>query len=189
MNNRIRSRLIGGIAILLVIIISFPYMSKKQQLFQSKEIAMNHIRDVYPPKLNQVTKSRQLQPSLPQIQTLPEAKAGATQVHAVIPAEIQQKIKPIAKTGIALPVKAEQKQVLNGIKNYNIQLVALKNQKKVEELLALLRLHNYHAYIDQRDDTQIRRLFVGPYTSKAKAQSILLDLHNLTRLKGIIITK
>ncbi|WP_392564771.1 SPOR domain-containing protein [Orbus wheelerorum] len=75
-------------------------------------------------------------------------------------------------------------------KNYIIQLVALKNKQKIEELVALLRLNNYDVYTDPAvaQEGQLTRLFVGYYPTKEQAETVIIDLEHLTKLKGFIAT-
>lgn len=76
-------------------------------------------------------------------------------------------------------------------KNYIVQLVALKNKQKIEELVALLRLNNYDVYTVPQipKDGQSTRLLVGHYPTREQAEIVIIDLQNLTKLKGIIVTK
>ncbi|OCG20127.1 hypothetical protein A9G22_00815 [Gilliamella sp. App2-1] len=75
-------------------------------------------------------------------------------------------------------------------KLYMIQLTALKNRQKIEELVALLRLNNYSVRtIPQNPEpNQLIKLQVGPYAKKEQAEQIIINLNNLTKLKGIIVT-
>lgn len=76
-------------------------------------------------------------------------------------------------------------------KSYMIQLVALKNKQKIEELVALLLLNNYEVHTDPKNATQgqIIRLLVGPYSTKEQVETIIIDLEHLTKLTGIIVTQ
>lgn len=75
-------------------------------------------------------------------------------------------------------------------KPYMIQLVALKNKQKIEELVALLRLNNYNVRIIPKnpDPDQLIKLQVGPYAKKEQVEQVIISLNNLTKLKGIIVT-
>ncbi|WP_392560971.1 SPOR domain-containing protein [Orbus sturtevantii] len=81
--------------------------------------------------------------------------------------------------------------IINNFENdYVIQLAALKNKQKIEELVALLRLNNYDVYTIPKvaQEGQLTRLFVGYYPTKAQAETVIIDLENLTKLKGFIAT-
>lgn len=190
MDNRTRNKLIGIISILLILIIFFPYMGKKSVFEKEKEIALTALSVEYDEPPEEETK-----PSKPHTMSQSTSEMSSLMPSAVIlpKARVSEKLvsqnKPAVKTPRVENEKSNMKRHLADVKNYAIQLVALKNQKKIEELLALLRLHNYHAYVDKRDEEHIQRLFIGPYSSKEQAESTILDLHNLTKLKGIIITK
>ncbi|MCO6551692.1 MAG: SPOR domain-containing protein [Gilliamella sp.] len=75
-------------------------------------------------------------------------------------------------------------------KPYMIQLTALKNRQKIEELVALLRLNNYSVRTipQQPEPNQLIKLQVGPYAKKEQAEQVIINLNNLTKLKGIIVT-
>ncbi|MWN89133.1 hypothetical protein GQ597_00140 [Gilliamella sp. Pra-s65] len=74
-------------------------------------------------------------------------------------------------------------------KPYMIQLTALKNRQKIEELVALLRLNNYSVKTIPKnpEPNQLIKLQVGPYAKKEQAEQVIINLNNLTKLKGIII--
>ena len=75
-------------------------------------------------------------------------------------------------------------------KPYMIQLGALKNKKKIEELVALLRLNNYNVRVipNNPGPNQLIKLQVGPYAKREQAEQLISNLNNLTKLKGVIIT-
>ena len=74
-------------------------------------------------------------------------------------------------------------------KSFMIQLTALKNKQKIEELVALLRLNNYNVRLIPKnpEPNQLIKLQVGPYAKKEQAEQIINNLDNLTKLKGIIV--
>ncbi|MDF7668060.1 SPOR domain-containing protein [Orbaceae bacterium ESL0727] len=74
-------------------------------------------------------------------------------------------------------------------KTYLIQLVALKNRQKIEELVALLRLNSYDVKLMPKNPApdQLVKLVIGPYAKKEQAEQVIIDLNNLTKLKGIIV--
>ncbi|WP_085165538.1 SPOR domain-containing protein [Gilliamella bombi] len=88
-------------------------------------------------------------------------------------------------TNITQPSMSQQES-----KPYMIQLTALKNKQKIEELIALLRLNNYSVRTipDNPEPNQLIKLQVGPYAKKEQAEQVIINLNNLTKLEGIIIT-
>lgn len=74
-------------------------------------------------------------------------------------------------------------------KPYMIQLTALKNRQKIEELVALLRLNNYNVIVipENPEPNQLIKLQVGPYAKKEQAEQVIINLNNLTKLKGFIV--
>ncbi|ACR69884.1 cell division protein DedD [Edwardsiella ictaluri] len=71
---------------------------------------------------------------------------------------------------------------------YVVQLGALRNAGKVNEIIAKLRLSGYRVYSVPATPVQgeINRLFVGPEASRAKLQSALPELNSLSGLNGQI---
>ncbi|WKV50356.1 cell division protein DedD [Dickeya fangzhongdai] len=67
-----------------------------------------------------------------------------------------------------------------------VQLGALKNADKVNEIVAKLRLSGYRAYTVPSAPVagQITRIYVGPDASKQKLQSALGELQQLSGLSG-----
>lgn len=69
---------------------------------------------------------------------------------------------------------------------YVVQLGALKNAARVNEIVAKLRLSGYRAFTVPSTPVQdqITRLFVGPDPSKQKLESSLPDLNRISGLVG-----
>ncbi|KHN51950.1 cell division protein DedD [Pectobacterium fontis] len=69
---------------------------------------------------------------------------------------------------------------------YIVQLGALKNADKVNEIVAKLRLSGYRAYTVPSTPVsgQITRIYVGPDASKQKLESSLGELKQLSGLSG-----
>ncbi|QYM95314.1 cell division protein DedD [Dickeya ananatis] len=80
---------------------------------------------------------------------------------------------------------ASQEQAPAG-QAFVVQLGALKNADKVNEIVAKLRLSGYRAYTVPSAPIagQITRIYVGPDASKQKLQSALGDLQQLSGLSG-----
>ncbi|MBP9643442.1 cell division protein DedD [Budvicia aquatica] len=81
------------------------------------------------------------------------------------------------------PVEAEKPPVGQA---YIVQLGALKNADKVNEIVATLRLSGYRVYTVPATPVQgkVTRLVVGPDTSKQKLEAALPELKQLTGLNG-----
>jgi DedD protein len=71
---------------------------------------------------------------------------------------------------------------------YVVQLGALKNASKVNEIVAQLRLSGYRAFTVPATPVQgqITRIYVGPDASKAKMQAAIGELKNLSGLSGVV---
>ncbi|CNH81814.1 cell division protein DedD [Yersinia pekkanenii] len=72
---------------------------------------------------------------------------------------------------------------------YVVQLGALKNTAKVNEIVAMLRLSGHRAFTVPATPVQgqLTRVFVGPDASKQKLQAVLPELNSLSGLEGRII--
>ncbi|MFT8210796.1 MAG: cell division protein DedD [Symbiopectobacterium sp.] len=98
-------------------------------------------------------------------------------------AEVKQETKPKAKPEIKPEVKPEAAPAGQA---YVVQLGALKNADKVNEIVAKLRLSGYRAYTIPLTPVagEITRIYVGPDASKQKLQSALGELQQLSGLSG-----
>ncbi|MGL6147134.1 MAG: cell division protein DedD [Plesiomonas sp.] len=83
------------------------------------------------------------------------------------------------------PEKTKPEAAPSG-KAYVVQLGALKNADKVNELLGKLRAGGYKAYSQPSPAAsgQLNRIYVGPDTSKEKLLFALDDMQRLTGLRG-----
>lgn len=102
------------------------------------------------------------------------------------------KPQPVAEqvTAATPPPKAapEEKPAPVG-KAYVVQLGALKNADKVNEIVASLRGAGYHAYTSPSTPVQgkITRILVGPDASKDKLKGSLGELNRLSGLSGVVM--
>ncbi|MDC9593194.1 cell division protein DedD [Xenorhabdus sp. IM139775] len=71
---------------------------------------------------------------------------------------------------------------------YVVQLGALKNADKVDEIVAKLRLSGHQVYTVPSSPVQgqLSRIYVGPNASRQRLESILSELRELTGLQGQI---
>lgn len=111
----------------------------------------------------------------PQPQIKPEQKPDIKQ-----PVLAKPEIKPAPKPEVKPVEKAPQGQA------YIVQLGALKNAGKVDEIVARLRLSGYQVYTVPSSPVngQLTRIYVGPNASKQQLDSALSELKNLTGLQG-----
>ncbi|MBW5406236.1 cell division protein DedD [Morganella morganii] len=96
---------------------------------------------------------------------------GADPLPPVVVPDKQPPPKPEPK-----PEKAPQGQA------YVVQLGALSNARKVEEIVATLRLSGYQVYTVPRG--KLTLIMVGPSASQAELKSSLGELRQLTGLDG-----
>ncbi|CFU86013.1 cell division protein DedD [Yersinia pseudotuberculosis] len=123
----------------------------------------------------------------PPIQSKPvEVKPTVTKPVDVKPIET----KPAEKKPLEVKPKPETKPPVEEKapvgQAYVVQLGALKNAAKVNEIVAMLRLSGHRAFTVPATPVQgeITRLYVGPDASKQKLQSALPELNALSGLNG-----
>ncbi|WP_034944408.1 cell division protein DedD [Erwinia oleae] len=85
------------------------------------------------------------------------------------------------------PEAAPQESAPSG-QAYVVQLGALKNASKVNEIVAKLRLSGYRAFTVPSSPVQgqITRIYVGPDASKAKMQAAVGQLQGISGLSGVV---
>ncbi|MBW5810659.1 cell division protein DedD [Yersinia kristensenii] len=116
------------------------------------------------------------------------AESKPTEVKPVPAEKKPQEIKP--KPEVKPDVQPESKQPAEEKapvgQAYVVQLGALKNAAKVNEIVATLRLSGHRAFTVPATPVQgqITRVFVGPDASKQKLQSALPELNSLSGLNG-----
>ncbi|HHX5193384.1 TPA: cell division protein DedD [Yersinia enterocolitica] len=119
-------------------------------------------------------------PSEPTIVAPPPVQSKPVEVKPVEkkPAEVKPQVQPESK-----PVAEEKAPVGQA---YVVQLGALKNAAKVNEIVATLRLSGHRAFTVPATPVQgqITRVYVGPDASKQKLQSALPELNSLSGLNG-----
>lgn len=108
--------------------------------------------------------------------------------------EVKPEPKPESKPATSTPQPATQPEAKPEVKPeaapagqaYVVQLGALKNADKVNEIVAKLRLSGYRAYTVPSTPVagEITRVYVGPDASKQKLQSALGELQQLSGLSG-----
>ncbi|MDD9339747.1 MAG: cell division protein DedD [Providencia heimbachae] len=73
-------------------------------------------------------------------------------------------------------------------KAFVVQVIALNNASKVEEIVAKLRLSGYQVYTVPAKpvNNKLTRIYVGPEASRQKLEAALPELNAITGTKGII---
>jgi len=90
----------------------------------------------------------------------------------------------------AKPAKQETTEQAPTGKAYVVQLGALKNADKVNEIVGKLRGAGFRAYTSPSTPVQgkVTRILVGPDASKDKLKSSLGELNSLSGLNGVVMT-
>ncbi|MFL7852686.1 cell division protein DedD [Providencia rettgeri] len=83
--------------------------------------------------------------------------------------------------------KPEPKSQPQG-KAFVVQVIALNNASKVEEIVAQLRLSGYQVYTVPAKpvNNKLTRIYVGPEASRQRLEAALPELNRITGTKGII---
>jgi DedD protein len=128
----------------------------------------------------------------PQESKPPVVKPTETKPKVEVKPEIKPEVKPEPKVEPKPESKPEPQsteQAPSG-QAYVVQLGALKNASKVNEIVAGLRLSGYRVYTVPSTPVQgqITRVFVGPDASKQKLQSALPEMNQISGLSGQIRT-
>ena len=179
--NRIRNQLVGFATLLLILAVIAPWIliDKSNQRTLATPILQPEIVN----QQNQLINS-------------PNESGGDFDNTGNIPntlyiSGVDQNSSPLTLQDISENDESDSKVSVSGqeTKTFMIQLTALKNKQKIEELVALLRLNNYNVRLIPKnpEPNQVIKLQVGPYAKKEQAEQIITNLNNLTKLKGIIV--
>lgn len=120
------------------------------------------------------------------------AVSKPAEVKPEVKPEPKPEVKPEPKPEVILPPKAEPKPPTEKPpvgQAYVVQLGALKNAAKVNEIVAQLRLSGYRVFTVPSTPVQgqLTRIFVGPDASRQKLESALPELRSLSSLQGQIL--
>ncbi|MEZ3499289.1 cell division protein DedD [Pantoea sp. KPR_PJ] len=162
---------------------SEPSVVTPPPVHQSEPVKPKQVEASKPKQVEQ-PKPKQVEQPKPKTQVKPaETKPAETKPAESKPAETRQSesTKP-AETARPAEQSAPAGQA------YVVQLGALKNAAKVNEIVAKLRLSGYRAFTVPSTPVQgqITRLYVGPDASKAKLQSSLSELQSVSGLGGVV---
>ncbi|MGK3141452.1 cell division protein DedD [Pantoea sp. C2G6] len=151
---------------------------------------------VTPPPVHQstpaqtATKPKAVEQTKPKVVEQPKPKPVEQQKPKVVE---QPKPKPVEQPkAVEQPKPAEQPKAAETTapagQAYVVQLGALKNASKVNEIVAQLRLSGYRAFTVPSTPVQgqITRIYVGPDASKAKMQSAVGELKSISGLGGVV---
>ncbi|HEC8346302.1 TPA: cell division protein DedD [Providencia rettgeri] len=103
--------------------------------------------------------------------------------------EVKPEPKPQPKVEPKTEPKPEVKPAPQG-KAFVVQVIALNNAAKVEEIVAKLRLSGYQVYTVPAKpvNNKLTRIYVGPEASRQRLEAALPELNSITGTKGIIQT-
>ncbi|EMD1894980.1 cell division protein DedD [Providencia rettgeri] len=103
--------------------------------------------------------------------------------------EVKPEPKPQPKVEPKPEPKPEVKPAPQG-KAFVVQVIALNNAAKVEEIVAKLRLSGYQVYTVPAKpvNNKLTRIYVGPEASRQRLEAALPELNSITGTKGIIQT-
>ncbi len=127
----------------------------------------------------QPTKPKPVEPKPVEVKPV-EVKPKPVPTPSKVEPKPEVKPEPKPETKPAVEEKAPAGQA------YVVQLGALKNAAKVNEIVASLRLSGHRAYTVPSTPVQgeITRIYVGPDASKQKLQASLAELNGISGLSG-----
>lgn len=181
--NRIRNQLVGFATLLLILAIIAPWIliDKSNQRTLATPILQPEIVNQQNQLINSPNESGD---DFDNTNNIPNTSYISG---------VDQNSNPLTLPDISENDESDSKVSVSGqeTKTFMIQLTALKNKQKIEELVALLRLNNYNVRLVPKnpEPNQVIKLQVGPYAKKEQAEQIITNLNNLTKLKGIIVAE
>lgn len=123
-----------------------------------------------------------------QVDTKPPATNTAPEViEPVKPVKPEPKPQPKVEPKPEPKVEPKPEPKPQG-KAFVVQVIALNNANKVEEIVAKLRLSGYQVYTVPAKpvNNKLTRIYVGPEASRQKLEAALPELNAITGTKGII---
>ncbi|MEY0436373.1 cell division protein DedD [Providencia huaxiensis] len=121
------------------------------------------------------------------VETRPSATIPAPSVVEPVKPEPKPEPKVEPKPQPKPEPKPEPKPQPQG-KAFVVQVIALNNASKVEEIVAKLRLSGYQVYTVPAKpvNNKLTRIYVGPEASRQRLEAALPELNKITGTKGII---
>lgn len=122
-----------------------------------------------------------------QVETRPSTTTPAPSVVEPVKPEPKPEPKVEPKPQPKPEPKPEPKPQPQG-KAFVVQVIALNNASKVEEIVAKLRLSGYQVYTVPAKpvNNKLTRIYVGPEASRQRLEAALPELNKITGTKGII---
>ena len=141
------------------------------------------------PPVNVVEKPVEKPVAKPVVKPVAKPVAKPEPVEKPKPVEKPQTPPPAKVEPVTPPVvKPQPQETAPQGQAYVVQLGALKNAAKANEIIAQLRLSGYRAFTVPATPVngQLTRIYVGPDASKAKMQGMLGELKNISGLGGVV---
>ncbi|MEX9649990.1 cell division protein DedD [Providencia rettgeri] len=122
-----------------------------------------------------------------QVETQPSTTTPAPSVVEPVKPEPKPEPKVEPKPQPKPEPKPEPKPQPQG-KAFVVQVIALNNASKVEEIVAKLKLSGYQVYTVPAKpvNNKLTRIYVGPEASRQRLEAALPELNKITGTKGII---
>lgn len=199
MASQFQNRVVGAIVLVALGVIILPAMFDGNKKYYQSDFAAiplipsapedNNVANILPP-VTQPLPDPVISEPVENIENSAEiapversAQAGNAAVISDTTTNIVTNSTPARTT----PSNSGQSQAPVG-KAYVIQLGALTNAAKVEEIKATLSFANYTVFTIPTTAVQGKttRIFVGPEASRQKLESTLPALEKLTGLKGVV---
>lgn len=184
--NRMRNRLVGFATLLLILALIAPWIitDKSNITTSTTPILQPNIVNQQFQSVEHTSDDSFTQNNSSEVANFPYALDTDQNPSSLISPEINAE-------DVNEPITTDQMvTTTQDSKLYMIQIAALRNKQKIEELVALLRLNNYNVKVIPKkpEPNQLIKLQVGPYAKREQAEQVIDNLNNLTKQKSIIIT-
>lgn len=193
MASQFQNRVVGAVVLVALAVIILPGVLDGDKLhYQSDFAAIPLIptpEDTNPTNVLPSVTEPIPDPVIPEpVVDSNNANATATEINVSGASSGAQPVNPPVPPQPAGPATGNKPQQAPKGKAYVIQLGALTNAAKVEEIKATLSFANYTVFTVPTTAVQGKttRIFVGPEASRQRLEASLPALEKLTGLKGVV---
>ncbi|EJD6474967.1 SPOR domain-containing protein [Providencia rettgeri] len=192
MASKFQNRLAGAIVLVAVGVIVLPALLDGDKKYNENEFAAIPII----PKPGDEEDIEAIAPIVSTTTTASSEGASEAMLSEAITQQQNEQVETRPSTttpapSVVEPVKPEPKPEPKPQpqgKAFVVQVIALNNASKVEEIVAKLRLSGYQVYTVPAKpvNNKLTRIYVGPEASRQRLEAALPELNKITGTKGII---
>ncbi|UPS61463.1 SPOR domain-containing protein [Providencia rettgeri] len=192
MASKFQNRLAGAIVLVAVGVIVLPALLDGDKKYNENEFAAIPII----PKPGDEEDIEAIAPIVSTTTTASSEGASEAMLSEAITQQQNERVETrpsatVPAPSVVEPVKPEPKPEPKPQpqgKAFVVQVIALNNASKVEEIVAKLRLSGYQVYTVPAKpvNNKLTRIYVGPEASRQRLEAALPELNKITGTKGII---